>query len=337
MNLQELIGGKLHYTDIPDELRKDIKTERQWAKKGFVAVSEECGIFLWANYFHNGWFKYLHVSEVRKAAQEELDALFSDEKQRRNQNARKYRLKKIQEQEQERRELSETIGELEQALERVHGELRNGKRGFQELCKILCSKLEICNVPTSDVIVIDTETTGFSAKQDELLQVSILDGNTGSTLFHSYVKPSFAGDWEDAEKINGIGPQTVQDAPFIFELLPAINSIVSKAKMLIGYNTSFDRGFLETYGVDFSSVETFVDVMEDFAVVYGDYNEYHNSFTWKDLETCAAYFGYDWGEDTAHDSLADCKATLYCYNELQKEEYIQTYKNNMKMMTEFEC
>lgn len=30
--------------------------------------------------------------------------------------------------------------------------------------------------------------------------------------------------------------------------------------------------------------------------------------------------GYDWGEDKVHDSLADCKATLFCYHKIREEE-----------------
>lgn len=33
----------------------------------------------------------------------------------------------------------------------------------------------------------------------------------------------------------------------------------------------------------------------------------------------AEYYGYDWENDTAHDSLADCRATLYCYQKMLKE------------------
>lgn len=36
------------------------------------------------------------------------------------------------------------------------------------------------------------------------------------------------------------------------------------------------------------------------------------------LTTCANYYGYDWGEDNAHNSLSDCRATLFCYQQIQK-------------------
>ena len=61
-----------------------------------------------------------------------------------------------------------------------------------------------------------------------------------------------------------------------------------------------------------------VDVMMDFAPIYGEWSEYHDDYKWQSLSTCAAYFGYDWGEDKVHDSLADCKATLFCYNRIRE-------------------
>jgi DNA polymerase-3 subunit epsilon len=42
----------------------------------------------------------------------------------------------------------------------------------------------------------------------------------------------------------------------------------------------------------------------------------------KSLQTCANYYGYDWNGDTdqVHDSLADCRATLFCYQKMNEKE-----------------
>lgn len=81
--------------------------------------------------------------------------------------------------------------------------------------------------------------------------------------------------------------------------------------------TKFDLSFLEPYGIKPHGGSEIVDVMMDFAPVYGEWSEYHGDYKWQSLTTCAAYYGYDWGEAQAHDSRADCKATLYCYNKLR--------------------
>lgn len=47
----------------------------------------------------------------------------------------------------------------------------------------------------------------------------------------------------------------------------------------------------------------------------------YNSYKWRKLITAAAYYGYDWNcrAEGAHNSLADCYATLYVFKKLQKQ------------------
>lgn len=88
MNWGELIGEKKHYSDIPEDLKKNVKTERQWAKLGYVPISNTCGILLYANRFRANQFEYFHESEVRKGTQEELDAYFAEERLRRRESGK---------------------------------------------------------------------------------------------------------------------------------------------------------------------------------------------------------------------------------------------------------
>ncbi len=169
-------------------------------------------------------------------------------------------------------------------------------------------------------IVIDTETTGLTVGKDELSQISIID-DIGNTLYNQYIKPIKATEWKSAERVNHISPEMVKDCPNIYEEMPKINAILRHAKTVIGYNTTgFDVEFLECFGADFSNVENFVDIMLDFAPIYGEWSEHYASYKWQKLVTCAKYYNYYWGDDTPHDSLADCRATLYCYNAIYKED-----------------
>ena len=63
-----------------------------------------------------------------------------------------------------------------------------------------------------------------------------------------------------------------------------------------------------------------VDVMNDFAYVYGEYSEYYDDYKWQTLSTCADYYDFDWKTTGTHspDSLGDCLATLHCYKQLYK-------------------
>lgn len=57
----------------------------------------------------------------------------------------------------------------------------------------------------------------------------------------------------------------------------------------------------------------------NFADIYGEWSDKYGCNKWQKLTKCAEYYGYDWENDTAHDSLADCRATLYCYQKMLKE------------------
>ena len=47
--------------------------------------------------------------------------------------------------------------------------------------------------------------------------------------------------------------------------------------------------------------------------MYSEWNDKYGDYKWQKLTTCAEYYGYDWNSTTAHNSLADCLATLYCH------------------------
>lgn len=176
-------------------------------------------------------------------------------------------------------------------------------------------------------IVLDTETTGLNAAEDEILQVSIID-NEGAVLFDSYIKPTQHTEWAEAERIHHITPEMVADAPTIAEVMPEINDILNRYDKIVGYNLKFDKAFLENNGAEFLSTE-YADVMKMFAPIYGEWNDQRGSYKWQKLTIDADYYGYDWSEHKeAHNSLGDCYATLHVYKEIneviknQKSEYM---------------
>lgn len=176
-------------------------------------------------------------------------------------------------------------------------------------------------------IVLDTETTGLNATEDELLQVSIID-NEGTVLFDSYIRPTQHTEWAEAERVNHITPEMVADAPTIAEVMPEINDILNRYDKIVGYNLKFDKAFLENNGAEFLSTE-YADVMKMFAPIYGEWNDQRGSYKWQKLTIAADYYGYDWSShENAHNSLGDCFATLHVYKEIneviknQKSEYM---------------
>lgn len=164
-------------------------------------------------------------------------------------------------------------------------------------------------------VVLDFETTGLSSKYDEILQVSAIDQD-GNVLINEYCKPKSISTWEEAEAIHKISPAMVFDKKPFEDYVEILTDILTNAAEIIIYNADFEVGFLKKYGVEFNT--NIYDLMYEFAEVYGQWNEYYGNYTWKSLDDCCLYYGYYL--DNAHNSLEDCKATLYCYNKVINKE-----------------
>lgn len=167
----------------------------------------------------------------------------------------------------------------------------------------------------SGIIVVDVESTGLNTEEDEILQLSIIDGD-GKELMNEYLKPYVKTSWKEAQAIHRISPSDVEDCPYAHEIFPKLKSIIASAHTYIGYNSQYDIEMLQNLGVDVSGL-TVIDVMKDFAPIYGEYNEYYGTYKWQKLSVCAKYYGYEF---RAHDSLEDVRATLYCYKKMQESK-----------------
>ena len=155
----------------------------------------------------------------------------------------------------------------------------------------------------SKIICIDIETTGLDRNNDEILQVSIINGR-GKTLYNSYIKPDYTTEWKEAERINKISWDCVKYAPGILTEKRKIDKILRKAGLIIGYNLKgFDLPFLAAKGIDTAVKAKIHDVMLEFAYVVGDFDEVHKNYKWKPLTYCAKYYGYT--DYKAHDALED--------------------------------
>ena len=302
---------KIHNVDYPD-----YKTIRQWALSGFLPKEKAEGIELWSN--GNCKHKYIYYSpeEVVAATEEQLTEFFRPEKDRRNEKEkirrRKERAEQLERMERERKE---------EQQEMIYNAVKPYIERILELQKIIRTIPAASNpCPKDKTIVIDTETTGLNKQKDELLQVSIID-NKANVLFDSYFKP-FVKSWKEAERINNITPEMVQNAPTFSEKVAEINEIISHAKTIIGYNIEFDVEFLKNNGIIVPKETVIDDVMQSFAIEYGEWNDYYCSYKWQKLKIAAEYYGYDWNSrpESAHNSLADCYATLYVYNKMKEKK-----------------
>lgn len=281
-------------TNIIVPADKELLTEKQWKKKHYVKKSNSCGKKLWSNQFCHIFVLYLWSDEVRPMTDDELAKYRAENRERRNLNT-KVKLEK----------------ELKQIKKEVY------RKAVFDVVKKTFSGVSNNSDKKYKYIVLDTETTGLNSSEDELLQVSIID-TQGNTLFDEYIKPLFNKCWDNAMAINGITPDMVADKGNIIEYKQELIDILNSTDVIVGYNTQFDLGFLSAVGIGNKNAEV-VDVMLDFAPVFGEWSENYGCYKWQKLTTCAEYYNYDWGNDVAHDSLSDCRATLFCYQQLQNE------------------
>jgi len=293
-------------TKIQVKQDKKLLTERQWKLKHFVKINDKCGKCLWVNAYCPNQELYLWDEEVRKMTDEELATYRAEEKEKRVARQKAFlqqqKIKKEEELLQLRREITQDI--------------------VKSIIKNTFTAQNFDSGIEYDEIVIDTETTGLNADTDELLQVSIIDSQ-GNTLFNSYIKPLYTDNWNKAMAVNHIIPEMVANAPNILEVKQEINRILNSANIIVGYSTNFDLSFLSAVGIE-NSKATVIDVMQDFADIYGEWSDKYGCNKGQKLTKCAEYYGYDWGTDIAHDSLADCRATLYCYKKMKEQKELES-------------
>jgi DNA polymerase-3 subunit epsilon len=280
---------KVH-TDHPE-----YKTARQWAKLGKLPKRNARKLRMWANHWCVTAHDFYAPDDVEPADPERLKKFFAKERERLNTQAR------------ERYNKSKERGNQWAA----HREIA---QHIEELTAAYTAAPELARV-----FVLDTETTGLDPQKDEILQLSIIDG-AGAEVYNSYCRPG-AESWNEAQRVNHISPADVQNAPRLSSELPKICAILARATMLIGYNLNFDLDFLCENGVIVPKHARHIDVMHEFAPIYGEYSDEYDGYKWKKLTTAAEYYGYDWSSHgKAHNALADCYATLWVYNHIQAQD-----------------
>ncbi|MBN2045128.1 MAG: 3'-5' exonuclease [Anaerolineales bacterium] len=143
-------------------------------------------------------------------------------------------------------------------------------------------------------VFLDTETTGFGS-DDEIIDIAVIDFE-GNVLFESLVKPRKKIPI-DATAVHGISNRMVKKAPSWSEVWEQVEPHIS-GKHLGIYNKEYDLRLISqtcrkhkvTYHSPYLSAFC---IMELFARYYGQWDDYHKSFSWQKLEKAGKYFNID--------------------------------------------
>ena len=152
-------------------------------------------------------------------------------------------------------------------------------------------------------VYLDAETTGLH-ESDEIVELTIIDDD-GNILLNTLVKPIVHTYWPGAQRVHGISPMDVRNAPTQKQISDKIRDAVRGTRVVI-YNAPYDSQYLP-------ELEEAAEVrcaMREFA----DWNK----SKWINLGNATKIVGYEW--EGAHRALADTKALRAVWNFLQTKK-----------------
>lgn len=154
-----------------------------------------------------------------------------------------------------------------------------------------------------NVKVFDIESTGLSTRNDRIVSLTILDGQSGLLCLNTLVNPTIPIP-KEASQIHGITNESVANSPTFKELAPIVQGMIDGA-VLAGYNIKrFDVPMLHAEltragcaGINLSSVQ--------------ELDAYHlwNVLEPRNLSTAVKQFAPHLVGFSAHDSKADTVAS----------------------------
>lgn len=172
------------------------------------------------------------------------------------------------------------------------------------------------NWPDKGVIVLDTETTGLKAGEDQVLSLAVTD-TSGGLVYRQLFRPTRVTAWPEAERVNHIRPQDVDSQPTIGDRREEIDRLLGSSTAIVGYNVAFDLGMLAGEGVRIPRVPV-IDGQEAYDELHqpiGTYGTRKYAHLWE----AAGHYGYRYDP---HDALADTRATAFAYHCIRTEARI---------------
>ena len=172
-------------------------------------------------------------------------------------------------------------------------------------------------LPSSDYVVFDLETSGLDPERYEILEIGAIRFKNGSRdgEFHTYVKPQCSIPWS-ATSINGISWTTVCMAPRFRDVQEDFLSFIGDFP-LVAHNARFDVHFLQTeLGHHISN--PIIDTLGLARSVL----PYMSSYKLEDLKSAYLHMNI-----SSHNALGDCEVTACLYQKcrvLERERWLKS-------------
>lgn len=172
-------------------------------------------------------------------------------------------------------------------------------------------------LPSSDYIVFDLETSGLDPERYEILEIGAIRFKNGSRdgEFHTYVKPQYSIP-QSATSINGISWTTVCMAPHFHDVQEEFLNFIGDFP-LIAHNARFDIHFIQTE-LGYHIPNPIIDTLGLARSVL----PYMSSYKLEDLKSTYLHMNI-----SSHNALSDCEVTACLYQKcrvLERERWLKS-------------
>lgn len=137
-----------------------------------------------------------------------------------------------------------------------------------------------------DYIIVDFQTTDLASNGGEICQLAALD-HSGNMLMDRLIQPYSGKVSPGAFKIHGLSDKQLSQYPLFSWMCDEFQDLIQD-KLIISWGKQFDLDILRNTqpDVNWRNYE-WECLMDRFAPIAGNYDEYHQSWTWvKLLDAC---------------------------------------------------
>jgi len=177
-------------------------------------------------------------------------------------------------------------------------------------------------------VILDTETTGLSLKEDHrIIEIACIETNNlipTKKVFYKLINPEREVS-KDALKIHGYDNEKLKKEPKFKEIANEFIKFISGKKLII-HNAPFDIGFInhELKKINMQLIDLKKNVIDTLEVARSKYPGSSNS-----LDNLCKKFDVDLSKRTKHNALLDCELLRKVYiNLIGEKEPTLVFQDN---------